>query len=132
MESCNLFSNSKVRNNDLIMITILKADAVLFPIRILRCQIRNFKMFKIGQDFLELFQGFRIENQNVVIIKLRFRQLPILREFQMPVFTSFAKEYTVIAIMVFKLPNHFKLQNRSVKVDQLPEILVMLAYREII
>ena len=107
------------------MITSLEADAVVFPIRILRCQIRNFKMFKIGQDFLELFQGFRIEDQDVIIIKLRLRQILVLGKFQMPVFTSFAKEYTVIAIMVFKLPNHFKLQNRSVKVDQFLKILRM-------
>ena len=71
------------------MIAILEADAVLFPIWILRCQSRDFKMFEIGQDLLKLFQGFRIENQDVIIIKLRLWQIPVLRELQMPILTSF-------------------------------------------
>ena len=50
------------------MVTILKTDSVFFPIRIFRFEDGDFIKFKISHNLLKLFQLFRIENQDVIVI----------------------------------------------------------------
>lgn len=50
------------------MVTILKTDSVVFPIRIFRFEDGDFVKFQIRIYFLKLFQQFRIENQDVIVL----------------------------------------------------------------